>query len=44
MKVLVFGAHPDDPESGCRGLASRCVEAGHEKEQRRKICRGWSHK
>jgi len=30
MKVLVFGAHPDDPESGCGGLASRCVEAGHE--------------
>lgn len=30
MKILVFGAHPDDPESGCGGLAARCVEAGHE--------------
>ena len=30
MKILVVGAHPDDPESGCGGLAVRCVEAGHE--------------
>ncbi|MDP6778029.1 MAG: PIG-L deacetylase family protein [Candidatus Latescibacteria bacterium] len=30
MRLLVFGAHPDDPESGCGGLAARCVQAGHE--------------
>jgi N-acetylglucosamine malate deacetylase 1 len=30
MKILIFGAHPDDPESGCGGLASQCVRAGHE--------------
>jgi len=30
MKILVFGAHPDDPESGCGGLAARCVKSGHE--------------
>lgn len=30
MKVLVFGAHPDDPESGCGGLAVNCVAAGHQ--------------
>ena len=29
-KILVLGAHPDDPESGCGGLAARCVKAGHE--------------
>jgi len=30
MRVLIFGAHPDDPESGCGGLAVQCVQAGHE--------------
>lgn len=30
MKILVLGAHPDDPESGCGGLAVRCVQAGQE--------------
>ena len=30
MKVLILGAHPDDPESSCGGLALRCVQDGHE--------------
>jgi len=30
MKILVFGAHPDDPESGCGGLAAQSVKTGHE--------------
>lgn len=30
MKILIFGAHPDDPESSCGGLAIQCVKAGHE--------------
>jgi LmbE family N-acetylglucosaminyl deacetylase len=30
MKTLIFGAHPDDPESGCGGLAAQSVKAGHE--------------
>lgn len=30
MKILVLGAHPDDPESGCGGLAAQCVQNGHE--------------
>lgn len=30
MKVIVLGVHPDDPESGCGGLAANCVKAGHE--------------
>jgi LmbE family N-acetylglucosaminyl deacetylase len=30
MKTLVFGAHPDDPESGCGGFAAQSVKAGHE--------------
>jgi LmbE family N-acetylglucosaminyl deacetylase len=28
-KVLVAGAHPDDPESGCGGTIVRYVERGH---------------
>jgi len=30
MKIIIFGAHPDDPESSCGGLAAQCVKAGHE--------------
>jgi len=30
LKVLVAGAHPDDPETGCGGLILRYVQAGHE--------------
>jgi LmbE family N-acetylglucosaminyl deacetylase len=30
LKVLVAGAHPDDPESGCGGTICRYVDAGHE--------------
>jgi LmbE family N-acetylglucosaminyl deacetylase len=30
LKVVVLGAHPDDPESGCGGLAANCVKAGTE--------------
>jgi N-acetylglucosamine malate deacetylase 1 len=30
MKLLILGAHPDDPESGCGGLAAHAVAAGHE--------------
>lgn len=30
MKIVVLGAHPDDPESSCGGLAVRCVQGGHE--------------
>ena len=30
LKVLVTGAHPDDPESGCGGTISRFVGSGHE--------------
>ncbi len=29
-KVLVAGAHPDDPESGCGGTIARYVQAGSE--------------
>ena len=29
MNVLVFGAHPDDPETGCGGTIARYVAAGH---------------
>ncbi len=27
MKIIIFGAHPDDPESGCGRLAVRSVQA-----------------
>lgn len=30
MKIIVLGAHPDDPESGGGGLAAQCVQTGHE--------------
>lgn len=30
MKILVVGAHPDDPESGCGGMAANCVQQGHD--------------
>ncbi len=30
LKVLVAGAHPDDPESGCGGTIARYVQDGHE--------------
>jgi len=29
-KVLCFGGHPDDPESGCGGTLARLANAGHE--------------
>jgi len=30
MKVVVAGAHPDDPESGCGGTIARYSDLGHE--------------
>jgi len=30
LRVVVFGAHPDDPESGCGGLIALLTQAGHE--------------
>jgi LmbE family N-acetylglucosaminyl deacetylase len=30
VRVVVFGAHPDDPESGCGGLIALLTRAGHE--------------
>ena len=30
LKILVTGAHPDDPESGCGGTICRFVGLGHE--------------
>lgn len=29
-KVLVIGAHPDDPETGCGGTMARLISEGHE--------------
>ena len=29
MNIVVTGAHPDDPESGCAGLAMQAVQQGH---------------
>jgi len=30
LRIVVFGAHPDDPESGCGGLIALLTKAGHE--------------
>ncbi len=30
LRVVVFGAHPDDPESGCGGLIALLTQAGHD--------------
>jgi N-acetylglucosamine malate deacetylase 1 len=30
LRVVVFGAHPDDPESGCGGLIALLAQAGHD--------------
>jgi LmbE family N-acetylglucosaminyl deacetylase len=29
MNIVIMGAHPDDPESGCGGLAIKTVREGH---------------
>jgi len=30
LKLLVVGAHPDDPETGCGGIMAKYVKNGHE--------------
>ncbi len=30
LKVVIFGGHPDDPESGAGGLAATLTRQGHE--------------
>jgi LmbE family N-acetylglucosaminyl deacetylase len=30
LRVVIFGAHPDDPESGCGGLIALLTKSGHE--------------
>jgi LmbE family N-acetylglucosaminyl deacetylase len=30
LRVVIVGAHPDDPESGCGGLIALLTKAGHE--------------
>ena len=30
LRIVVVGAHPDDPESGCGGLIAKLTGAGHE--------------
>ena len=30
LRIVIFGGHPDDPESGCGGLISLLTKAGHE--------------
>jgi LmbE family N-acetylglucosaminyl deacetylase len=30
LRIVIFGAHPDDPESGCGGLIAVLTKAGHE--------------
>ncbi len=33
LKILMAGAHPDDPETGCGGIIARYVAEGHEVKQ-----------
>lgn len=30
LKIIIAGAHPDDPESGCGGTIARLSDSGHE--------------